>query len=177
MSGWRTVAEELMRDRASRLVGYGVILTGSVPDAEDLLHDAIVKSFSRGRRFDHVNVAESYVRGAMQTLAVDRGRTLAARRRAVARSHEPEPAPHDSDATLDVEAALRRLSDRERVCVVMRFFDDLRIAEIAERLSLAEGTVKRYLSNASSKLAGILGASMDWERERGRIPVADHKEG
>ncbi len=37
--------------------------------------------------------------------------------------------------------------------MTMRFYDDLTVASIAGRLGLAEGTVKRYLSNAYAKLA------------------------
>lgn len=162
MSSWKPLVEQLIGDRSPGLLAYGVVLTGSAHDAEDLLHDAIVKSFTRGRRFPHLNAAEQYVRLTMRTLAVDRHRSRAAFRRAVERN-PPPPESHtpDFDAPVDVAAALRELSPRERVCVVMRFYDDMSVPAIAAQLGLATGTVKRYLSNAYDKLGTTLSLDPD----------------
>jgi RNA polymerase sigma factor (sigma-70 family) len=171
VSSWKPLVEELVNDRSPRLLGYGVMLTGSVPDAEDLLHDAIVKAFGRPRRFGHINAAEQYVRRTMQTLAIDRQRSRAAFSRALERDRTPEPAPRDVDAEIDVEAALAVLTARERVCVVMRFYDDLTVPAIAAHLGLAEGTVKRYLSNAVEKLSAALPLDETWLHVPEKIAV------
>jgi RNA polymerase sigma-70 factor (ECF subfamily) len=163
VNSWKPLVEELVSDRSPRLLGYGVMLTGSVPDAEDLLHDAIVKAFGRPRRFEHVNAAEQYVRRTMQTLAIDRHRSHNAFQRALDRDVPPAANARDSDAALDVEAALAGLSARERVCVTMRFYDDMTTAAIAARLGLADGTVKRYLSNAFAKLAAVIPTDATWD--------------
>lgn len=157
------MVEQLVSERSPRLLAYGVVLVGSMVDAEDLLHDAIVKTFGRGRRFGHVNAAEQYVRRTMQTLAIDRHRSRSAFRRAVDRDLPPvEGRNDDLDTPLDVEEALGHLSPRERVCVMMRFYDDMTTAAIASQLGLADGTVKRYLSNAYEKLAPVLRLNEDW---------------
>ena len=128
------MVEQLVGERSARLLGYGIVLMGSPADAEDLLHDAIVKTFGRGRRFPHVNAAEQYVRRTMQTLAIDRHRSRAAFRRAVDRDLPPvEGRSDDLDTPLDVEEALGHLSPRERVCVMMRFYDDMTTAAIASQ--------------------------------------------
>ena len=64
----------------------------------------------------------------------------------------PDPADQvsDRDAML---AALRSLSPRQRACVVLRYYEDLPVAEVAAVLGVAEGTVKRYLSEAMSRMA------------------------
>ncbi len=162
MNSWEPMVEELVNERSPRLLGYGVMLTGSVADAEDLLHDAIVKAFGRGRRFGHVNAAEQYVRRTMQTLAVDRHRSRRALRCAIDRDDGLHAPPQDIDASLDVEAALAVLSARERVCVMMRFYDDMTTTAIAANLGLADGTVKRYLSNAIVKLAAVMTLEPTW---------------
>ena len=163
MGSWKSIVEELVSERSPRLLSYGTVLLGSVADAEDLLHDAIVKAFGRGRRFPHVNAAEQYVRRTMQTLAIDRHRSRAAFQRALDRDPPPaEGRSHDLDTPLAVEEALAQLSPRERVCVMMRFYDDMTTAAIAAQLGLADGTVKRYLSNAYEKLAPVLRLNEDW---------------
>ena len=58
---------------------------------------------------------------------------------------------------MDVRAALDALSPRERACVVLRFYDDLTVARIADQLSLSEGAVKRYLSDGVHRMEGLLG--------------------
>jgi RNA polymerase sigma factor (sigma-70 family) len=177
MGSWKPMVEELMSERSPRLLGYGVVLVGSLPDAEDLLHDAIVKAFGRGRRFGHVNAAEQYVRRTMQTLAIDRHRSRDAFRRAIDRDPPPaESLSNDLDTPLDVEEALGRLSSRERVCVMMRFYDDMTTATIAAQLGLAEGTVKRYLSNAYAKLGPLLRLDEDWSAVPETIPVTSKGE-
>ena len=55
-----------------------------------------------------------------------------------------------------MNAALALLSPRERTCVVLRHFDDLTVPQIAAATGLAEGTVKRYLSDAIVKLGAEL---------------------
>jgi RNA polymerase sigma factor (sigma-70 family) len=64
----------------------------------------------------------------------------------------PDPADQvsDRDAML---TALRRLSPRQRACVVLRYYEDLPVAQVAAALGVGEGTVKRYLSEAMSNVA------------------------
>jgi RNA polymerase sigma factor (sigma-70 family) len=59
----------------------------------------------------------------------------------------PDPADQvsDRDAML---TALRSLSPRQRACVVLRYYEDLPVAEVAAVLGVGDGTVKRYLSEA-----------------------------
>jgi RNA polymerase sigma factor (sigma-70 family) len=71
----------------------------------------------------------------------------------------------DADAVMDVRSALRELTPRERACIVLRFYDDLTVRQIADHLGLADGTVKRYLSDASARLATLLGADVDLRDE------------
>lgn len=58
---------------------------------------------------------------------------------------------------VDVGMALRQLTQRERACVVLRFYEDLTVPSIAERIGISEGAVKRYLSDAVHRLEAVLG--------------------
>lgn len=170
MARWEPLLEQVMRERAPRLLAYAAMLTGDDAEAHDVLQDALVRSFSRGRSFAHVNQAEAYVRRAIPSVVIDRSRKF---------RPEPRPsdqAPHtvasapDADAVMDVRRALQELAPRERACIVLRFYDDLTIPQIAAHLGLADGTVKRYLSDASARLAAMLGANVDL-REENTVPV------
>lgn len=174
MSRWEPMLEQVMRERAPRLLAYAAMLTGDDAEAHDVLQDALVRSFSRGRRFDHVNAAEAYVRRAIGSVVIDRSR----KRRPVPRDPVGQPAvaapAADRDAVMDVRRALRELGPRERTCIVLRFYDDLTVPQIATRLNLADGTVKRYLSDASARLADLLGTEVDWQEGHDVVPVTAH---
>ena len=155
MGKWRNLATEVVDGRYPSLVAYGILLTSSRPDAEDLVQDALVKVFSRVRTLPNAAAADQYVRRAMLTLYLDRSRRRTAwqrLRRTVAT--DDAAAGHEESVVvgIDVRAALATLSPRERACVVLRHFDDLSTRDVAEAMGLAEGTVKRYLSDAVAKL-------------------------
>ena len=174
MARWEPVLEEVMRSRAPRLLAYARLLTGSDAEAEDVLQEALVRSFSRGRAFDNANVAEAYVRRAIPSVFIDRLR----KRRAAERAHDRDVAVGgrdvsnpDREVVMDVRAALAALPPQERACTVLRFYDDLTVPQIAAQLRLAEGTVKRYLADASAKLARMLGEAVDVPPEPKWVPV------
>lgn len=64
---------------------------------------------------------------------------------------------------VDIQAALASLPPQERACVVLRHSDDLSITEVADRLNVAPGTVKRYLHDARQRL-GVLLSEDDGDR-------------
>lgn len=152
----------LARDRGRALLGYAYLLTGSLRDAEDLVQDALVKTMVRARSGVDLDTAEAYVRRAILTTFVDGHRRLRRWRDAVPRlGHESTlPLPDTADgvtAQVDVRAALASLPRRERACVVLRYFDDLPLADIADTLGVSVGSVKRYLSTGTHRLEGLLG--------------------
>lgn len=159
MSGWRGLAGEVVDARYPSLVAYGVLLTASSADAEDLVQDALVKVFSRLRPLPNIAAADQYVRRAMLTLYLDRTRrvTVWRRLRGTVATDDAVAGPEDAVvAGTDVRAALATLSPRERTCVVLRHFDDLSTRQVAAATGLAEGTVKRYLSDGLAKLGAEL---------------------
>jgi RNA polymerase sigma factor (sigma-70 family) len=172
---WQPLVEDLIVQRGARLLTYAALLTARDADAEDLLQDALVKCFSRRRSIDNVGDAEGYARRAMQTIAIDRSRARGMRRRATDKAFARQSAAPDVEAGLDLRRALRGLSPRERVCVVMKYFDDMTIAQIAAELGLAEGTVKRYLSDATRALAVHFGSAMDFRGDAERVDVVSAK--
>lgn len=157
--GDRTL-EVLARDRGADLLAYATLITGGDrAAAQDLVQDAIVRVFGRMRTGFAPDVAEAYVRRAIVNGYVDafrKRRGFTQRRHLVAVSDGPAGVP-DAAAALDLRAALRTLAPQERAAVVLRYYEDLTVPETADRMGLAEGTVKRYLSNALAKLQDRLG--------------------
>lgn len=159
MAKWADVMEQVVRERRPALVGYAYLVCGSRSDAEEITQEAIVRTFARGRAKTSVTQAEGYIRRAIVNEAIDRSR-----RRKVAQSRRALVAVPDavaghagqvaSDAYL--EYLLTTLAPQERAVVVLKYVDDLTVAQIGAAMKLADGTVKRYLSNAAAKLRGFI---------------------
>jgi RNA polymerase sigma factor (sigma-70 family) len=155
-AGWQGVVTTLVSDRGDALQRYAVLLCGDRDDAADLVQDALVATFGRLRNGFGVSSAEAYVRRAILNSYLDGGRrrTRWRRIRHLAVSAETVDSPDAGiESRIDVQGELARLSPRERACVVLRYYDDLQVADIGEWLGISPGTVKRYLSDALAKLA------------------------
>lgn len=157
---WDQVLDEVMRTRRHALVGYASLFTLDRVAAEDLVQEALVRTFARPRSLPDAVSAEAYVRSAIRSSFLDgtrRRRTWAGREHLFA---VPARAPLPDEtvaASVDVAAALALLPARERACAVLRFADDRTVAEIADELGLSEGSVKRYLHDATVTLRRVLG--------------------
>lgn len=154
------VVATLISSRGRALTGYAYLLCGNIDDAEDLVQDALVKTFSRRRSGLEMESAEAYVRRAILNLYLDgwrrRGRWAVRRHLAAAPTSADGPEVGTGDR-LDLVAALRGLPRQQRACVVLRFYEDLTVGEIAQHLGVSEGAVKRYLSMGVHRLEGLLG--------------------
>ncbi len=60
-------------------------------------------------------------------------------------------------------ASMKRLTDRQREAVTLRFFEDLSVAETAEAMQVAPGTVKATVAQAIEKMKG------HWSRSHERL--------
>lgn len=150
--------------RGPALVGYAYLLTGDLDSARDLVQEALVRTYGRPRTASDLAWVEAYVRRVILNIYLDAYR----RDRAWGRvrhlfvvpeagpPRDPDPATRTADQ-VDVQAAPQTLPPRERACVVLRFYDDLTVPALADRLGISEGAAKRYLSDAVRRLAGSLG--------------------
>lgn len=171
MAQWEAELTELVMRRSGALVGYAYSLTRDKAQAEDLVQDALVKVYSRLRRpssggatrldLDRPETSnpEGYVRRAILTIYLDGYRRRSAWsgfKHLLADDTDAPGADRVATARVDVGVALKRLSPRQRETVVMRFFDDLTVPQIAAALGTTQGTVKRHLFDATAVLREAL---------------------
>ncbi|GIF74681.1 SigE family RNA polymerase sigma factor [Asanoa siamensis] len=132
------------------------VLAGNHAAAEDLLQTALYKAAKRWHRIRRYEQPQAYVRRAIYHAAISGWR----RRGEWSLAELPDrAAPDDAidDATrrLAVDAALARLTARQRAVLVLRFYDDRSVAEAAEILGVSEGTVKSQTAYALGRLRVI----------------------
>ncbi|GLZ13344.1 hypothetical protein Acsp04_35790 [Actinomadura sp. NBRC 104425] len=142
------------------------LMLGDPDSADDLAADALAAAW---HRWDRVRSSEhplAYVRRIVLNMCHSRIRALVRERDRLAalgasvQEHADTP---DVPAVLDVRAALQRLPERKRACVVLRFAFDLSEKETARVLGITVGTVKSQTSKGIAELQRALG---DPERPR-----------
>jgi RNA polymerase sigma-70 factor (sigma-E family) len=163
-AAWEGVVTELVAERGDALLRYAALLSGDRDDAADLVQEALVRTFGRLRNGFGVESAEAYVRRVILNTYLDGGRRRTRWRRLAPLEYVPEQSESHSpavDAKLDLHEQLRKLSPRERACLVLRYYDDLTVAGIASTLGISAGAVKRYLSDGLAKMAVALDPTHD----------------
>lgn len=137
--------EALYADRWHAMVRLAVLTTGSTALAEEIVQDAFVQLH---RNWAHVENPSAWLRIAV----VNHGRSWV-RRQVLERRHRPDAVDAVMlDEGVVVRKALDKLSARQRAAVVLRFYQDLPEAEIAEVLGCRPGTVKSLLGRAKNTL-------------------------
>lgn len=141
--------------RSRSLLRTAWLLTGDWYTAQDLVQAALAKTWPRWNSLTRGDEPEVYVRRVM----VNTYATWWRRRwRAEISSGELPDEPGDQDvyAAADlrdaIQSALATLPRQQRAVVVLRYFDDLTEAQVAQVLNCKVGTVKSQASRALAKL-------------------------
>jgi RNA polymerase sigma-70 factor (sigma-E family) len=122
--------------------------------ADDLVQHTFLQLYRHWRRIDG-GTLDAYSRRILVNAFLSH-RRRSRREHVVAEPPSgvaPDPAEPRSD---DVAAALAQLPPRQRALVVLRHLEDMSVADAAELLGIAEGTVKSQTSRALEKLRAAL---------------------
>ncbi|MEY9874130.1 RNA polymerase sigma factor (sigma-70 family) [Streptacidiphilus sp. MAP12-33] len=158
MAEWSELLAELVEARGTELNRYGFLLCGDRAEGADLFQDALVRVFTHPKGGWTVRDVEGYVRRTMLNRYLDlyrrrhRLRLLLPRLSGGGQSEVVPDHGEGADRRLDLLAAIGDLTPRQRACVVLRFYEDLPVAEVAHRMRLSQGTVKRHLSDATARM-------------------------
>lgn len=144
--------EEWAAGRLPSLLRYAHLLTGDRHRAEDVVQTAFTRMLVAWPRVQRKDDPEGYIRKAITRLAID-SRKKAWRERLTATPPEASirSMPLEEDRW-EMWALLATLPSRQRAVVVLRYYEDLSEAQIAEVLGCSRGTVKSQASKALAKL-------------------------
>jgi RNA polymerase sigma-70 factor (sigma-E family) len=145
---------DYVRTRSRALLRTAYLLTGNVADAEDLVQSALAKTYVAWDRIEDRGALDGYVRRAMVNTHISWWRRR--RLEEFPTDEIPDQAVAEHSVSSDMQEALRRAIDRlpqrMRAAVMLRFYDDMTEAEVAEVLGISLGTVKSTVSRAVAKL-------------------------
>ncbi len=148
--------DEFVDARLQALLRYAVMLTGDAHTAQDLVQETMIRVQLKWRKVASSNQPERYVRRMLTNAYIDlhRGSWL---RRVVLRAEpiEPPAVADHADASADRDEMwelLARLPRKQRAALVLRYYEGLSDAEIADVLDCAVGTVRAHISRALATL-------------------------
>lgn len=133
------------------------LMLGDRSEAEDLVQTTLAKTYASWSKVRDVNAAPGYARSVLVNTAASWFRKKGWRNeRPTAtlpdQGHEVDLT--DRPAVID---ALSQLPPRQRAVIVLRYYEDLSVAQTAAALGCSDGTVKSQTSDALTRLRGLLG--------------------
>lgn len=150
--------EDFVVERRPHLRRIAYALCGSWDRADDLVQVALEKAYVAWPRISRAGAVESYVRTIIVRANIDESR------RPWRREHPAEELPDSVEPAADGElvertalfVALRRLPEMQRAVVLLRYWLDLPVAQVADELNIGEGTVKSHGSRGLAALRAML---------------------
>ncbi len=162
-AGERGAFGELVRRHGSPVRQLLRRMGAQPTEADDVAQDAFLTAFERIAEFRGEGTFAGWVKriAARQYLRrLQRNRRVSGFATDEAQD-EIEAPPEDVDHRIDLDEALKALSDAERVCVSMCYGAGLSHAEAAEALNLPLGTVKSHVKRGLEKLRARLAPGKD----------------
>lgn len=163
--GDREAFGELVRRHRDRLWAVALRTLSDREDAADALQEALLSAYRSADRFRGESAVTTWLHRIVVNACLDRAR----RRQARPTMALPEVetfrwsavAEPDTDTSLAVRAALAKLPAEQRVPLVLLDMQGYSVAEIAQLLGVAEGTVKSRCARGRARLAVMLGHLRD----------------
>ena len=147
--------DAVCRRQYPRLVGMLGLYCGDRDLAEELAQEALARLCSQWTRLEPVEDPERWVTRVAFNLAKSAFRSRAARRRVLERygpALSRDEGGTDLDGVLAVRAAVAQLPERQRRALILRYFADLSVADVAALMSCPPGTVKTLTFEAIAAL-------------------------
>jgi RNA polymerase sigma-70 factor (sigma-E family) len=148
---------ELYLQHGDAAVRLAYLLTGDRALAEDLVQDAFVKLAGRLVHLRDPGAFDAYLRRTVVNLANSYYRRKRLERAFLKREEREARLAEvgiDASARDELWGAMRRLSDRQRAAIVLRYYEDLSEQQVADILNCRPGTVKSLVSRGLAILRG-----------------------
>ena len=167
IAGDEHAIEALLRQYETGVYRLALSIVDDASDANEVTQETFIAALRSLRNYQE----KSSFKAWLYTIALNISRSHLRKRRIFGRLRETlkgifqvetQKPPDLEDEIIQNEEdaavwnSLNKLDERHRMVVVLRYFQDLPVAEIAEILSISEGTVHSRLHNAREKLRTVL---------------------
>jgi RNA polymerase sigma-70 factor (sigma-E family) len=150
----------LYAEHALGLVRLAVIMTGDRAGAEDIVQDAFLGLYRRWDQLADVSFPLAYLRASVLNGCRSALRRQSRLRSAVVGADVPGESAEArallSEEQRAVAVAIRRLPDRQREALILRYYLDMSEEEVAHTMGISRGTVKSATSRALAAVGRML---------------------
>ena len=165
--GDRSAYADLVRAHSARVFAICLGILGNRPDAEDAAQQVLLKGFAEIRQFKEPGKFAAWIGRIARNWCLDVLRRQKRTRRALAQHAAEQTAPGPVGSTTgagneqqpeypELEAALGRLPEEYRLCLILYYFDGRSARSIAETFDISESAVHVRMSRAREKLRELL---------------------
>jgi RNA polymerase sigma-70 factor (sigma-E family) len=168
-------------DSADELLRTGFLVVWDLAEAEDLVQECLFRVARRWPRVRSMEHPKAYARQILVNLALDGAKRRHRHRseldlgnRLVMEDRHDAAAAHALgmvETTSELVDALGALAPRQRATLVLRYFEDLSEAQVAEIIGCSVGTVKSTTSRALERLRKTLvpvkAGDINFEQQQG----------
>jgi RNA polymerase sigma-70 factor (sigma-E family) len=153
-------------DSVDGLLRAAYLIAWDFAEAEDLVQECLFRVARQWPRIRAMEYPTAYARKVLVNLALDEGRRRTRHRDELGRAgaHPVEEREDEGavrvlggvESSTDLTNALGQLAPRQRVTLVLRYFEDLSEVQVAEVMGCSVGTVKSTTSRALQRLRGLV---------------------
>ena len=126
---------------------------------EDFALDVVQESILKGFRQIKTLREAKYFKTWMTRILINTARDMMAGRKPVSQLEQAARAADEGSSLeekMDLYNAIQRLPEQYQSVVILKYFNDMKLSEIAETLQIPEGSVSAYLFRAKQELRNIL---------------------
>ena len=147
--------EALYRDLFPIVFRTAYLIVGDRQEAQDLAQEAFARAYERWRVVRGARSPEAWLQTVVANLAISSYRRRRVRERVARRTAEGVVAAIDIPDP-ELMRALRTLTPAQRAVIVLRFFADRSIEDVAHALGKRPGTVRALTSQGLARLRELL---------------------
>ncbi|MDI2128853.1 SigE family RNA polymerase sigma factor [Yinghuangia seranimata] len=148
------------RSRQQQIYRTAYLLCGDTDRAQDLTQTTLAKLFQHWRKASRATSIDAYAKTVLTRTYLAEERTRS-REDALHTRVAPPTAPDQPDLRVTLIDALATLTPKSRAVIVLRYWDDLPIDQVAALLDCHPGTVKSSCSRALRQLRARLGEDVE----------------
>lgn len=149
--------DEYFVEQWPKLVSELDFILGSTDLARDVAQDAFIRQYVSWARLSRYDKPGAWVRKVALRIAF-RARKNAFRSTSIEAAEQLAAEPIDVDRATDVREAIKLLSPSQRTAIVLHYYRDLPVSEVASAMGCKESTAKAHLFQARKRLAQTLAA-------------------
>jgi RNA polymerase sigma-70 factor, ECF subfamily len=168
IAGNEAAIETLIRQHEAGVFRLALSIVGDSADAQEITQETFVaalralhsyqerKSFKAWLYVIALNLSRTHLRKRRLLEKLKAATTVLFRLESQKQTSSPEEAVIHNEKEAAIWSELKKLDERHRIVLLLRYFQDLSITEISEILDINEGTIHSRLHTARERLRNAL---------------------